>query len=840
LDTAHIEAYRTSLSHHPQNLIRLCKGCHTAFDTGLIPIGTIRALKSELQARLKGLLSRAPGGDVLEPPPASPLFLGREVEMTAIIEALRTEASLLVTGVGGAGKTQLLVQALRRTQSGRPVFWFSVEQYATLNELKAALAALGARLGADGPDGVTKALDLHRACLVFDGVEQLSGDFEGVADLLQGLLGGAVATQVVVTSQASLPSLDVALEMRLRGLGAEAARAIMTGSASRSSASVALDRLIDFAEGHALTLRILRALIRHFGSADDVVTWVEALGVSALALPDRQTQSRQTSLELCLQLAFSQLNQSQLKLLWCLSQTPAGVHEAVLARGGSHNADFVPARAGLQRWDLVQVRRWAGLIRLSMLSPVRAFAQAWFQAHPPDDLDALALTLCCSVVGELNAIEEAFIHGGDAEIGMMLMERELPNAVAIFALAGRYSAPDFVAVQSAFSATLMTFLFTTGRFELGYEMMTRAAAAERDVGALEASLESLLQAQVLAERAGDTERANRALSMARAWAESGGPEAACLLMTMEAAQAERDGRHGEAEQLAASAYRGFVAQGGTDSRSAYIARFQQARAIEFGGRPQEALSLYQSVLEIVERRQDPINRGSTLHHIGNCLASMGHVEDAFESYLMAAQQFEVIGAVEFLSNSVGEAGLLLADLPPNIDVSGEAEPLLWAGLEDALREALRFAAPTPDFSLQRAIARLRKVGGAVWLAAQTSLREDLGDIAQEMAALIRQRHPVASYSRRIDGFEVYMFQLGWLLELMARLAEPYVVTPAPIEEVASLAVACSSAFAGPAGLRASMVSALRDYLRRRRGRLLTQDDLEDVIVAATSDGGDHM
>lgn len=63
------------------------------------------------------------------------------------------------------------------------------------------------------------------------------------------------------------------------------------------------------------------------------------------------------------------------------------------------------------------------------------------------------------------------------------------------------------------------------------------------------------------------------------------------------------------------------------------AGFQLARALEFSGRPAEALPFYVSALEVAEAEGDPINRGYILHHIGNCEAYAGRWQAAMHAYL---------------------------------------------------------------------------------------------------------------------------------------------------------------------------------------------------------------
>ena len=138
VDTAHIRSWTESRSHHHHNLIRLCSGCHREHDAQhSLPTDELKAIKERLIARTRAsLMDRMHSSTQnLRPPRASHGFVGRESELSTLIDALRSGRSTMISGAGGIGKSELLVQALSCCQTGRTVFWCDIDQYRAITDL---------------------------------------------------------------------------------------------------------------------------------------------------------------------------------------------------------------------------------------------------------------------------------------------------------------------------------------------------------------------------------------------------------------------------------------------------------------------------------------------------------------------------------------------------------------------------------------------------------------------------------------------------------------------------------------------------------------------------------
>ncbi|KTS25897.1 hypothetical protein NS228_23845 [Methylobacterium indicum] len=410
-DDAHIEEWSRSRSNHHHNLLRLCCTCHKRYDRREIPRAEIEQLKLDAIARVQERIRRRPVPQWPLPsaPPVAPSFYGRGTELTKTVEALRSQPSLCVMGVGGIGKTQLVLRALREAATGRPTIWIGIDTLGGSVSLGDMLLARAKSHGVRFRDG-RPLFDDVRACLVFDGIERVADRRDEALDLIERLLADYSDTLVVITSQVMLSSLDFAETLRLGPIDDAAAIAILDNRPASSS----MDVLLRFADGHPLTLRLLKVLLRHYGEARIVEDELARLGASAVADPQRLSQSTATSLMTCLELAYAQLSAVGRGLLWIVSSSPAGfrpgLHDLRMLAG----SDAAIAVAGLRSWNFIDEQSDPSFepgapphTVLAMLSPVRAFVRA----RAADDNTVLWDDVSLRFV-ESQAILSTFIQNG--------------------------------------------------------------------------------------------------------------------------------------------------------------------------------------------------------------------------------------------------------------------------------------------------------------------------------------------------------------------------------------------------------------------------------------------
>jgi predicted ATPase/class 3 adenylate cyclase len=166
-------------------------------------------------------LLRGPVGDEHLPPRLTSL-VGREAELEALADLLRSTRLLTLTGAGGTGKTTLALELARREavdyeDGARFVDLHSVRQPEALEaELAHALGLLDGPTGS-AADRLTGYLAEREVLLVIDNFEQVLA----AAHAVGGLLRAAPRTRVIVTSRIPL-RLSAEQEYAVRPLAVEA------------------------------------------------------------------------------------------------------------------------------------------------------------------------------------------------------------------------------------------------------------------------------------------------------------------------------------------------------------------------------------------------------------------------------------------------------------------------------------------------------------------------------------------------------------------------------------------------------------------------------------------
>lgn len=141
-------------------------------------------------------------------PPGMPVtnssFVGRERELAELVPLLGRSRLLSLTGPGGAGKTRLAVEAIRRWQPRAEVAFIPLEPVRHPQSLLAAVAS-GLRVrdqpGVALDTSVQAALAATPRVIVLDGAEHVRSE---VAELAGRLLTVAAELRIVVTSRVVL------------------------------------------------------------------------------------------------------------------------------------------------------------------------------------------------------------------------------------------------------------------------------------------------------------------------------------------------------------------------------------------------------------------------------------------------------------------------------------------------------------------------------------------------------------------------------------------------------------------------------------------------------------
>ena len=510
VETAHIEAWSKSRSHHHGNLVRICAACHDEHDRHKsLPTVELRRIKNGGVTRTKARIARQMGlvESRFGPPPSESKFVGRTKELEMLCTALEKERAVLLQGSGGIGKTQLLLKALERRPAGGRVIWLDVEGYRSPEDLVTALTMSSAELEAgDTLERVVRTLDSEGCCVVLDGVERLAeAGLDAVDDLLADVRKKMRKAQLVVTSQVDLPRTDFDRKLALSGLDPESCRrlfrSLVRGDARLDGVSEA--ELLDFAEGHPLALRLIAALVEYLGSGRSALREIRREGARVVEIPKRAEQNRETSLDRCLSLAYRMLSAEERRLLFVIASCPGGLFaHQVEHYGGSDAAMLV---AALRRWSLVE-RRDVGVTidRWYALSPIRSFAvRRWREAS-----GAEARALANEMLRDFGLMA-CFIEAKTEDTS------DVPNMVWRFWLEwrnfqlvvdeaeARPSDGDFALLASGVCSSMVGFCFVARLPKLGVRMMIRGAKIAMRAENWEDASGFIAEAAGLAQRSDD-------------------------------------------------------------------------------------------------------------------------------------------------------------------------------------------------------------------------------------------------------------------------------------------------------------------------------------------------
>ncbi len=186
------------------------------------------------------------GGPALELPAPATSLIGRRAELGRVDELLaRTDVRLVtLTGMGGAGKTRLAIEAAGRAGRSFPdgVWFVAAESTSSARELALAIAAAVRcpRTAARSPEEqLSSWLRARELCLVLDNLEQNAA----AAELVSALLAGAPKLRVLATSRARL-ALRAEHLVPLEGLERDAAVELWCERARQLRPDLALDRAV--------------------------------------------------------------------------------------------------------------------------------------------------------------------------------------------------------------------------------------------------------------------------------------------------------------------------------------------------------------------------------------------------------------------------------------------------------------------------------------------------------------------------------------------------------------------------------------------------------------------
>ena len=784
VQTAHIEPWAKGRSNHHHNLVRICSQCHVEHDQHQsLSSDKLRTLKQEAVDRTRKKLRRRMHliAGRFRRPAADRLFVGRETDVGTLRHALRSQRNVLLRGAGGIGKTQALLRALDGLDTGRPVVWVEVERYDSAEDLLTALQVLVTEGEEVSTDTLASRLDELNACMVLDGVEQLTGpSLDEVDDLLARLSDGAANAQFVATSQVDLPRTLFDERVDLAELGLETSRRLLRSLVD----PVPLDTeseaaILVHADGHPLTLRLISAQIRHFGSARTWLRQMERQGPQAVELPKRSTQDRTTSLTHCLSLSYDELEEDERRLLYLIASCPGGIDSPILAFEDLGGADAPEMLAGLRRWSLVETTDIGQMAeRSQVLSPVGLYARDRWRRENRAEAKDLQEALARNFALLANLLDSQFGAGVDGSRLLEVFLEELPNLLRVIAEAeARPRRRDLDDLAYVVCNSLSWFFFVVRLPEEGARVMLRGLAIARRDGEPGRVSGFILMALSQGQRSGDRripEEVESALDEIRT-------DDASVLGNLALARAMLAERRMDVEATEAHA-------------RAAIARYETVRD-ELGRRPatdleedeweangndlsaafhmlgvaligrgavREALAAYGHALEFLGSDSVAVNQGQVLYQIGLCHGLLNDYAEALAFCARAATRFHATGMQEYLSAAVSGVGYALLEVDDDTGRQHVLPPdVLRRGLIDAVATVERRLCDLASLHTgrwHRAVGYVFGVVVALSLSDDTSQlgpsADALRKLAQEAEAEGNGQIPVEDWQRELAGLDV--------------------------------------------------------------------------------------
>lgn len=703
LDNAHINPWAESFSHHPHNLIRLCTDCHTKYDDGIISKEEILRLKEQLIEKLKvenTSFSIEMSSDRL--PKLTENFRGREIELNELSQLYAQNRLISIEGVGGMGKTQLLLKFIETEKLS--VNWFNIESFSGFQDF---VIELFNRFQVNSFDQLLEVINRENAILVFDGIEMLWSEFEEkVTLLLKQLNDYADNAKIIFTTQFNSLGFDTNLGILKLSDGLNEKDSFTLLSKKNSSIKIddkSTSEIILFSDGHPLTLNLISGLIYMIKSPEEVLKSIKEAGVSFIKNPNKKEQKKSTSLELCFDLVYKSLDEKQKWLLMYLSLFPAGCKvpflEILVCKDSifKSETELKMSIAFLSQSNLIDLYEdYIGFERTSILNPIRIFVRKKTGTGSRQLLHKIQIEAFQNLVFEAISLYNVYMISDEIQYGLVRYEIELPNYLFAFKKAVHSSYCDdcrnysdkneYLRIITGLATGLYKFLFTRGKFSYGIEINKQGAKAHLELKEFDLAIDDLTQVATLNWRIGNKkETENTLLEMQKCEELSGKRFSTVRLIEGEILR--------ESDPLAAiDKYKEGIS---ICERELKEGKDQETSQGNFGnilseiGRTYErylndskiALDYYLRGYHIQREMKDFTNMLCNSHHIGNCYADDGLFEKSLEYYREALEGFVHYGQQQYIGNSLSEIGRLRIT-NPELDYSFLTEDLLTEGLYD--------------------------------------------------------------------------------------------------------------------------------------------------------------
>jgi predicted ATPase len=387
-----------AVGHGAQILVSLSTaGLVNGFD--LLDLGQHRlrdlwGIEQLFQVRAHGLATDFPPLTTVNAAPGNlPMqdtsFIGRSKEIRALIELVRAHRLVTLTGVGGVGKTRLVVQVAAELVPDFPDGVWLVElapvgDPSAVPDVVATALGITTRAGMTVTASVAQALVGRRLLIVLDNCEHV---IDATAELVEAILARSSAATIIATSREGLrvgaeqlwpvPSLDV------RAGASSAAFELFVERAGAVQPGFRLDTDVDIAaaieivtrlDGIPLAIELAAARMMSMSPTDVR----DRLGDRFRLLSGaRRGLERHQTLRHAVQWSYELLNDDERCALQHASVFADGFDVAAITHVCEHFDEYtvLDLLDSLVRKSLVSAQPAGDRVRYGLLETIRAFAQ---------------------------------------------------------------------------------------------------------------------------------------------------------------------------------------------------------------------------------------------------------------------------------------------------------------------------------------------------------------------------------------------------------------------------------------------------------------------------------
>lgn len=759
LEDAHINPYRESLNHHHHNIIRISGNVHSKIDNGVISKKLLKEIKNELINELKRKTSGKINSFINVPTP-HPTYIGRLAQLYELTVSMESERLIVIEGIGGIGKTQLLIQALHNVSYHNPVIWIDIESAKTFSDFLILFNnIISDNLHVSFSDNGIESLREMQITFVLDSMENLLKDErDKVEDFLNSLLLRTLNVQLLITSQQDLSFLDYPVkDIKIQGLDYEES-AVLMAEFLKDKVIISqneLDWILDFCNGHPLSIKLISHLIKYYQSSEQTI--ISLKKNQSIELPNKKQHNKNTSLYTCLSTAYNILTEQQKNFLHHLKFYPAGL-KLIWAEKQFEELSIYKIIADLKQLFFIETQKdTLDLQRLIIPNPIRPFLKEVVvnELNTKDikiEKEAITNIMMEAVMIDLYHIESN-THN-DLSYGIMRMEDEMPNLLLALNIAQERAhsyeklqltddRDNYLRIVSGIASSLGKFCHTRSHYEEGvlfatsgidayiklkdyilaatqYMYLAQIQSRLSDINGLQKTVEKLHKLSELSS--------NKEVKINALWAKG--------LLNFDT------GKFSEAKENFANAadilekcideYENIYKNNSDDIIKAsqksnygnlFLLKSNIAKTYEFQGEYLTAVPLYKEIIASFLKISTEDDIASIYHHYAHCLCKTGNIKEGVSFYYKSIEIFARIGHYEYLANSISDLGQFVEDYPEIVNHSLLDEEMFSLALGSINNQLIQIPNLIEQININPNIIPYNLIGKIFWMLKAISFSE---------------------------------------------------------------------------------------------------------------------